>query len=46
LVLCARMKCISLIRTETIPGGDKPALAVRRCVLWLTLRDCDQQCVK
>ena len=46
LVLCARMKCISLIRTETMPGAGKPALAVRHCVLWPTLQGCDQRCVK
>ena len=46
LVFCARMRCLSLVDTEPVTEGAARGLVVRHCLLWPTLKDCDQRCFK
>jgi hypothetical protein len=45
-VWCSRMRCFSLIDTDTKARATGPGKTITRCLLWPELHDCNQRCVK
>jgi len=43
---CARMKCLSVVDTETTRSETGQSEKVTHCLLWPELQGCDQRCIK
>ena len=46
LLWCARMKCLSVVDTESTNSETGQSKNVTHCLLWPELQGCDQRCIK